>query len=52
MQKKAALKEVKAMGGDPRQLRQEISKLKEIRNRQKSQIRPLKEKIRELKTSC
>jgi len=50
--KKAALKEVKAMGGDPRQLRQEISKLKEIRNRQKSQIRPLKEKIRELKTSC
>jgi len=51
--KKDALKEAKATGGDPHQLLKEISVLKETRNVQKSQVKPLKEKIRELKyASC
>jgi len=51
--KKEALKEAKAMGGDPRQLLKEILVLKETRDVQKSQVKPLKQKIRELKyASC
>jgi len=51
--KKAALKEAKETGGDPQQLILEISSLKETRKVQKNQVRPLKEKIRELKyASC
>jgi len=51
--KKEALKEAKATGGDPRQLLKEILVLKETRDVQKSQVKPLKQKIRELKyASC
>jgi len=51
--KKEALKEARANGTDPQLLLMEISSLKETRNLQKSQVRPLKEKIRELKyASC
>jgi len=47
--KKAALKESKATGGDPHQLLKEISDLKEKKNVLRSQVKPLKDKIRELK---
>jgi len=47
--KKAALKEATETGADPQLLLTEISGLKETRTLQKSQVRPLKEKIRELK---
>jgi len=51
--KKDALKETKATGGDPHQLLKEILVLKETRDAQKSQVKPLKQKIRELKyASC
>lgn len=51
--KKAALKESKATGGDPHQLLKEISDLKEKKNVLRSQVKPLKDKIRELKyASC
>jgi len=51
--KKDALKEAKATGGDPHQLLKEILVLKETRDSQKSQVKPLKQKIRELKyASC
>jgi len=52
--KKEALKEATTTGADPQLLLTEISGLKETRTLQKSQVRPLKEKIRELKyaASC
>jgi len=51
--KKDALKEAKATGSDPNQLLKEILGLKETRDAQKMQIKPLKQKIRELKyASC
>jgi len=51
--KKEELKEAKAIGRDPNQLLKEILVLKETRDAQKMQIKPLKQKIRELKyASC
>jgi len=51
--KKDALKEAKVTGGDPQQLLKEISVLKETRKAQKNEVKPLKQKIRELKyASC
>jgi len=51
--KKAALKESKGTGGDSHQLLKEISDLKEKKNVLRSQVKPLKDKIRELKyASC
>jgi len=47
--KKEALKEVKATGGDPHQMLKEILVLQETRDAQKMQVKPLKQKIRELK---
>jgi len=47
--KKDTLKEAKAMGRDPNQLLKELLVLKETRDAQKTQIKPLKQKIRELK---
>jgi len=47
--KKEALKEAKATGRDPNQLLKELLVLKETRDAQKMQIKPLKQKIRELK---
>jgi len=51
--KKDALKEAKETGRDPNQLLKELLALKETRDAQKMQIKPLKQKIRELKyASC
>jgi len=50
--KKEALKEAKATGSDPNQLLKEILVLKETRDGQKLQVKPLKQKIRELKYAC
>jgi len=51
--KKAALKEVHVSGVDPQQLLKEIAELKEKKKEQRSQVMPLKAKIRELKNaSC
>jgi len=51
--KKDALKEANVTGGDPQQLLKEISVLKETRKAQKNEVKPLKQKIRELKyASC
>jgi hypothetical protein len=51
--KKDALKEAKETGRDPNQLLKEVLALKETRDAQKIQIKPLKQKIRELKyASC
>jgi len=47
--KKDALKEAKATGGDPHQLIKELLVLKEKRRAQKNEVKPLKQKIRELK---
>jgi len=47
--KKEALKEAKATGRDPNQLLKEFLVLKETRDAQKLQVKPLKQKIRELK---
>jgi len=51
--KKNALKEAKATGGDPHQLIKELLALKEKRISQKNEVKPLKQKICELKyASC
>jgi len=51
--KKDALKEVKVTGGDPHQLIKELLVLKEKRRAQKNEVKPLKQKICELKyASC
>jgi len=51
--KKDALKEGKATGGDPHQLIKELLVLKEKRKAQKNEVKPLKQKICELKyASC
>jgi len=51
--KKDALKEAKATGGDPHQLIKELLVLKEKRRAQKNEVKPLKQKICELKyASC
>jgi len=50
--KKAALKEGQVTGVDPRQLLQEIAELKEKKKEKRSQVMPLKAKIRELKKAA